>query len=127
MNNTIDYSGDFIQFQNEVKRKHGLSFGQQASVFFKRAVFEYNKGMKNSALETAKLALTQAEYSGEYITVYINGFLAQLYEELNQFETALNFCQKALGELKMTDEDYKEDLQYFTALKKSIVLEEQDS
>ena len=127
MNKTIDYTGDFIQFQNEIKRNHGNSFGRQASVFFKRAVFEYNKGLKNSALETAKLALTQAEYSGEYITVYINGFLAQLYAELNQFEVAFGFCQKALGQLNKADEDYKEDLQYFTALKESIIFEEKES
>ncbi len=124
MNQSIDYSGDFIQFQNDVQRKHGLSFGQQASVFFKRALFEYNKGMKNSALETAKLALTQAEFSGEYITVYINGFLAQLYSELEQYETALGFCSQALEDLKSADADYDEDLQYFTALKESIVAEE---
>lgn len=89
---------------------------QKASVIFRRAQQEYNRGLKYSSLQTAKYALKLAERNGEYCRAYICGYLAQLKLELGQPERALFYGIQALNALDPQDIEYAEDVRYYRLL-----------
>jgi hypothetical protein len=89
---------------------------QKASVIFRRAQHEYNRGLKYSSLQTAKYALKLAERKGEYCRAYVSGYLAQLKLELGQPERALFYALQAVNALDPHDREYAEDLRYYRLL-----------
>jgi len=93
-----------------------ITAGQKASLIFRRAQHEYNRGLKYSSLQTAKYALKLAERNGEYCRAYILGYLAQLKLELAQPERALLYALHAVNALDPTDREYAEDIRYYRLL-----------
>ena len=117
---TISLKEDYLSFKKDVTEIYGHSFAETAAVFFERAIEESNKGLTHSAIETASFALKLADYSNDYVAVYINSFLAQHYLEVREFHMAISHCLNAIELLDEQHEDYREDHSYLQALQNTI-------
>ncbi|PSR04417.1 MAG: hypothetical protein BRD50_03705 [Bacteroidetes bacterium SW_11_45_7] len=118
---TINFKADHLTFQDQVKETEGEHFSRQSAIFFERAINECNKGLNHSSIETARFALQLANVAGDYLAVYVNGFLAHRLLANHQYRAAYQHVKAALDGLDKRNRHFQEDLSYYLTLQSQIL------
>jgi len=109
---------NYIDYQKEIKKKHGGHFAEIVELFFTKATEFAEDDKFGDAIQLANDLLIFAKYSNvDYALLYIIGMTCQLYLDNNQPELSEEFFKRGMEIIKESDIDYDRDINSFLDLK----------
>lgn len=112
----MNYNADPLTFSNEFGLKFKNEIEQMVDVLFTRSIYEAEKGLHHSAISDTLFILQLLQYSPGDRTAYIIGFLTQLFIDLDDIPSALQWWKRGWESFDKDNPDNEDIVESFRYL-----------